>query len=111
MLFIHNGRGITPRHLHQTGYNLFMPSQPWFVYVVQCADSTYYIGISNDVQKRIDDHNSGKGAKYTQGRLPVKLIYQEEYPDRSTASKREAELKSWPRKKKEQLIKRKLNKS
>lgn len=73
--------------------------------MVLCADDTLYTGISNDVPKRIDAHNSGKGAKYTKPRLPVKLVYLEASTDRSSASKRESVLKKLTRAEKLKLIK------
>lgn len=66
----------------------------YYVYIVICADDTLYTGIATELERRIDEHNtSDKGAKYTRVRRPVTLVYQEEYPDRSTASKREYEIK------------------
>jgi len=66
----------------------------YYVYMVQCADETLYTGIAKDLKRRITEHNeSEKGAKYTRARRPVKLVYSEEYVDRSTASKREYEIK------------------
>lgn len=76
----------------------------WAVYIVKCADDTLYTGISNDVSKRIDAHNAGKGAKYTKPRLPVVLVYCEMAEDRSAASKREAVLKKLSRQEKLALI-------
>ncbi len=76
----------------------------WWVYIVRCRDGTYYTGISPDVVKRIQLHNEGKGAKYTAGRRPVVLVYSEKLSDRSTASKREHEIKQMSRQQKEQLI-------
>lgn len=76
----------------------------WFVYIAQCADDTLYIGISNDVTKRIQLHNSGRGAQYTKGRTPLKLLYQEKCLNKSAAAKREYELKTWSRQKKLQLL-------
>jgi putative endonuclease len=69
----------------------------WFVYLVECYDGTLYCGITNNLEKRIDTHNSGKGAKYTKTRLPVKLYYFEEQNDRSSASKREWQIKKLTR--------------
>jgi putative endonuclease len=64
------------------------------VYIAQCADDTLYTGIATDLERRIEEHNSSeKGAKYTRVRRPVRLVYSEEYPDRSLASKREYEIK------------------
>ena len=75
----------------------------WHLYLVRCADDTIYTGISIDVEARIEKHNSGRGAKYTQVRLPVRLIYSESQPDRISAMKREIEVKKWGRKRKENL--------
>lgn len=66
----------------------------YFVYMVKCADNTLYTGIATELERRIEEHNgSDKGAKYTRVRRPVRLVYSEEYPDRSSASKREYEIK------------------
>ena len=66
----------------------------YFVYILKCADDTLYTGIATELERRIEEHNSSdKGAKYTRVRRPVKLVYSEEYPDRSAASKREYEIK------------------
>ncbi|MGB5505194.1 MAG: GIY-YIG nuclease family protein [Sulfurovum sp.] len=66
----------------------------YFVYIVKCADETFYTGIATELERRIEEHNnSDKGAKYTRARRPVRLVYSEEYPDRSSASKREYEIK------------------
>jgi putative endonuclease len=62
--------------------------------MVKCADDTLYTGIATELDRRIEEHNtSDKGAKYTRVRRPVKLVYSEKYPDRSSASKREYEIK------------------
>ncbi len=80
----------------------------YFVYILECSDGSLYTGITKDVAKRLDEHNSShKGAKYTKARRPVKLLYQESSLDRSTASKREYEIKKLTRLKKLQLIKTK----
>ena len=66
----------------------------YFVYIVRCADETLYTGIATDLQRRIEEHNSSeKGAKYTRSRRPVTLVYSEPFPDRSSASKREYQIK------------------
>ncbi len=66
----------------------------YYVYIVKCADETLYTGIATELDRRIEEHNSSdKGAKYTRVRRPVTMVYSEEYPDRSTASKREYEIK------------------
>lgn len=79
----------------------------YFVYMLQCADDTLYTGIATDIKRRLDEHNSShKGAKYTRARRPVKLVYSEVFEDRSSASKREYEIKKkMSRAQKLQLIK------
>lgn len=74
-------------------------------YIVQCNDGTLYCGYSNDVPKRVDTHNKGKGAKYTKTRLPVKLVYTECFETKSEAMKREYQIKQLTRKQKCNLIK------
>jgi len=75
-----------------------------YCYIVECADGTYYTGWAVDPEKRADVHNKGKGAKYTKTRRPVKLVYVEEQPDRSTALKRERAIKKMTRAKKQKLF-------
>ena len=75
-----------------------------YCYIVECADGTYYTGWAVDPEKRVQVHNKGRGAKYTKMRLPVKLIYVEEQPDRSTAMKRERAIKKMTREKKQELF-------
>jgi putative endonuclease len=75
-----------------------------FVYIVECSDGTLYTGYTVDIERRVDEHNNGVGAKYTRGRTPVKLIYKESFSSRSDAQKREYEIKQLPRSKKEELI-------
>lgn len=77
----------------------------YFVYMLLCADGTFYTGTSNDVTKRVKTHNQGKGAKYTRVRRPVKLLYQEQLTDKSAALKREAAIKKLSRSQKENLLK------
>ena len=76
----------------------------WFVYILHCRDNTLYTGVTNNLDKRLSVHNSGKGAKYTRARLPVELIYFEKSTDRSTASQREAAIKKLSRQEKMALI-------
>ncbi len=68
-----------------------------FVYIVQCADGTFYTGWAMDVLARVKIHNDGRGAKYTQARRPVLLVYSETWPNRAKAMRREREIKRWPR--------------
>ncbi len=82
----------------------------YFVYILECSDKTLYTGIATDVQRRLDEHNSSdKGAKYTKIRRPLRLLYSEESENRSSASKREYEIKKLSREKKLELIKGNLN--
>jgi len=76
----------------------------WFLYVLKCADGKLYTGITIDLAKRVERHNKKKASRYTRMRLPVELIYQEEHPDKSTARKREIQIKKWSRLKKLALI-------
>jgi putative endonuclease len=69
----------------------------WICYLLQCADDTLYCGITNDLGKRIVVHNAGEGAKYTRGRTPVRLVYQESCADKSVALKREMQIKRMTR--------------
>lgn len=75
-----------------------------FVYILKCIDNTLYTGYAVDVQKRCDVHNRGKGAKYTRTRLPVKVVYIEEFSTKSDALKREYQIKQMSRRQKEKLI-------
>jgi putative endonuclease len=78
----------------------------WFVYIVECADGTLYTGITTDLERRVEEHNAGTGARYTRARRPVVLRYSERQPDRSQASVREAGIKALSRSEKERLIDR-----
>lgn len=81
---------------------------PWFVYILKCADGTLYTGVTIDVVRRVTEHNgeggAGKGAKYTKARRPVRVVYHELYPDRSSAGIREAAIKKLSRPEKQALI-------
>lgn len=76
-----------------------------YVYVLRCGDGSLYTGWTNDLEQRLAAHQSGKGAKYTRGRLPIEMVYFEEMPDKSAALKRENELKKLKKAEKELLIK------
>ncbi len=79
----------------------------YFVYILECADGTLYVGITNDLEKRLHEHNHAKqGARYTKTRRPVVLKYFERRRTRGRALKREYEIKTWPRAKKLALIAR-----
>ncbi|TDO73057.1 putative endonuclease [Halanaerobium saccharolyticum] len=75
-----------------------------YIYMVECSDGSLYTGYTTDVERRLEEHNAGQGAKYTRGRIPVKLRHQESFKNRSQAQKREYEIKQLPRRKKEELI-------
>lgn len=79
-----------------------------YVYILECKDSTLYTGWTNSLEKRIKVHNEGKGAKYTRGRVPVKLVYFEEFSTKNEAMKREKEIKKLTRKEKMLLIEKKI---
>ena len=76
----------------------------FFAYLVRCADGTLYGGYTTDLQKRLEAHNSGKGAKYTRARLPVELVWWEECPTKQAAMSREGQVKHLTREEKLRLI-------
>ena len=78
----------------------------FYCYILECADGTFYTGWTTDPPRREKQHNAGRGAKYTNTRRPVKMVYVEEQPDRSTAMKRELAIKAMKREKKRGLIER-----
>ena len=75
-----------------------------YVYILRCSDESLYTGWTNNIEKRLKAHETGKGGKYTRGRLPVELVYLEEYEDKITAQKRECEIKKMERAAKLELI-------
>lgn len=75
-----------------------------YVYILKCKDDSLYTGWTNNLEKRVQAHRSGKGAKYTRAKLPVELVYFEEFEDKIDAMKREYEIKKLPRIKKLELI-------
>ena len=76
----------------------------WSVYIIQCRDQTLYTGITNNLTKRLEMHESGRAAKYTKGRGPFKLVYQEFFENRSISTKRESEIKKLTKEDKNSLI-------
>ena len=76
----------------------------WHVYMVNCADGTLYTGIARDVEGRVARHNAGQGAKYTRGRVPVRLVYREAVESRGAALRRELEIKRLPASEKWRLV-------
>ncbi|TKB27943.1 GIY-YIG nuclease family protein [Desulfopila sp. IMCC35006] len=82
------------------------PAPAWHVYIVCCNDNSYYTGITTDLMRRMEEHNSAKkGARYTRTRRPVELVYFEKAPSRSIATRRELQIKKLPLNSKKQLIK------
>jgi predicted GIY-YIG superfamily endonuclease len=75
-----------------------------WMYILECADGSYYVGSTKDLDQRMAQHLSGLGSRYTAGRLPVKLIYAEEYERISDAYNREKQVQNWSRAKREALI-------
>ena len=75
-----------------------------YTYIVKCSDETFYTGWTNDLEKRIEMHNSGKGAKYTKARLPVELVYYEAFYTKEEAMSREWHIKRLSRSEKQKLI-------
>ena len=76
----------------------------WYLYILHCRDGSLYTGITTDVEKRLEAHQSGKGAKYTRGRGPLELVYREQCGTHSEALKREIEIKRLTREQKQALI-------
>jgi predicted GIY-YIG superfamily endonuclease len=76
----------------------------WLLYILKCKDGTLYTGITNDLSRRVQQHNEGTASRYTRGRKPVKVIYQEQCRSRSSALKKEYRIKSLSRQEKEAYI-------
>lgn len=77
----------------------------YFVYILECGDRSLYTGITTDVKRRFSEHKNGEGGHFTRAKKAKRIVYTEQYPDRSSAQKREAEIKEFTRKKKLELIK------
>jgi putative endonuclease len=75
-----------------------------YVYVLECADGTFYTGYTTDVERRVAEHDAGEGAKYTRGRTPVELVHVESFDSRSAALSREYAVKQLSRREKERLV-------
>ena len=81
-----------------------MMEKTWYVYILRCGDGSLYTGITDDVQRRLAAHAAGKGAKYTRGRGPLELVYQQACLDHSAALKRELAIKALTRAEKLALL-------
>ncbi|SDL50510.1 putative endonuclease [Siphonobacter aquaeclarae] len=75
-----------------------------YMYILECSDGSYYVGSTCHLERRLAQHQNGEGANYTKSRLPVKLVYFEEFPDVAQAFYREKQVQGWGRKKREALI-------
>jgi putative endonuclease len=82
-------------------------SMAFYCYILECSDGSYYTGWSMDPERRLKQHNAGRGARYTRSHRPVRLVYTIELPDRASAMRREVQIKRLPRAQKEKLIKQK----
>ncbi len=76
----------------------------YFCYLLRCSDGSLYAGITTDPARRLKQHNRGQASKYTAARRPVRLVWKEKHPNRSSALRREAQIKRWPRRRKQALI-------
>ncbi len=76
----------------------------WYLYIIECGDATYYTGITTDLQRRLELHVSGKGAKYCRGRTPLRIVFSQEFSGRSQASRAEIMVKRLSRANKIKLI-------
>jgi predicted GIY-YIG superfamily endonuclease len=79
----------------------------WFLYILKCCDGTLYTGITNDLSRRVKQHNDGTASRYTRSRLPVRIVYQERCRNQSSALKKECRIKSLSRQEKKDYIKSK----
>lgn len=84
------------REVHET--------RAWQVYILRCRDGSYYVGVTNNLERRRNEHFSSRGGHYTKCNPPVELVYTERFPSREQAETRERQLKGWTRRKKEALI-------
>ena len=78
--------------------------EPWFLYILECADGSFYTGVTKDLDRRLKQHNDGKASRYTRTRRPVRMRYTEDCPGRAAALVRECQVKALSRKAKEKLV-------
>jgi putative endonuclease len=76
----------------------------WFVYIIKCVDGSLYTGSTNNLEKRLEKHKSGKGAKYTRSHVPERIVFFKKYANKIVALKKEREIKSWKHKEKLKFI-------
>jgi len=92
------------RSHHEGSRNLDVRNMKGYMYILECCDGSYYTGSTNNLDLRLRQHQNGEGANHTKKRLPVKLVYYEEYERVQDAFYREKQVQGWNRKKKEALI-------
>jgi len=98
------GMNVEPKYRRMIQGMKSRGRKEWAVYILHCVDGSLYTGIAKDVQARLKQHSEGRGAAYTRTRLPVALLYQQECLTHSQALIREAQIKTMPRSKKEEII-------
>ncbi len=76
----------------------------WYVYILECANTTLYTGMTKDIERRLEEHNSGRGGHFTSYAIPLKLLWKEEHSTAAAAARRETQIKRWTRRKKLALI-------
>ena len=76
----------------------------WWVYILLCRDGAYYVGVTNDLARRWEEHRSGRGCRYTKGNPAVRVVYSEQFRSRAAAEARERQIKGWTRAKKQALV-------
>ncbi len=81
-----------------------MTDAQWYCYLARCSDGSLYAGVTTDLQRRMAEHNAGRGAKYTRSRRPITLVWWERWATPSEALKREAEIRAWRKSRKEAFI-------
>ena len=84
-------------------------ARPFFTYILQCSDKSYYVGHTDELERRLAEHETGVTGGYTANRRPTRLVWFEEFPTREEAKVVEAQIKKWSRRKKEALIDRKID--
>lgn len=95
------GAGLVPAFACERGVSM---ESVWYLYILRCKDDTFYTGITTDVEKRLEAHRAGRGAKYTRGRGPLELVYRETCGSHSEALKREYQVKALTRVEKRKLM-------
>lgn len=90
---VHGEKRILPDEVGEDYTEREVRGMSWYVYMLRCKDDTLYTGMTDDVERRLEAHRAGRGAKYTRGRGPLELVYREEQPDKSSALRREIQLK------------------